>query len=1357
MARTTLSARLVSLMAAMVGRSGQKDLLRLEALYAQLDDGHLREELGRRLTDGSDPVASTHRARWLQRFRDSKELHALAIGVCLFDRHPCDLPEGSSLYDEQRQAALRLLDGLNVQMATGEGKTYAIALAATALLTRHPQVIVITTNAYLAGRDRQRVSSYFAAAGVACERGVPGPTYRGVSYATLGEVTFGYLWRAYRRRDSSLPDYPVRAAVIIDEIDSVLLDQTLDHKLTLTLASDESTWEGVRRLADRWDERHYSHNPVSDEIALTADAWEEIAALARETGKPASLLMNMVSGALWARDATEGGQYVVDGEKVRLINQVTGEAFDSDDVNQRALEYQLFGREPPIGVTTATVNGLTLLRRHPHVVGLSGTVRDDAVYYLQQLNTLTTEVPPRFPRYHGSVTTYVSISRERTLRYLAERIAEVSPRPVVIGAWSPAKAHAVAQSLLSRGVVDESRLGLITKFDSSASAGILDAAGEPGRVTVLSQGGSRGVDVRSPHRPLLVVLGRAVEPRLDRQFLGRVGRHGEPFDAEFVVDPDSPIWGPLFSVVKLADGFMRLNRTTARGLQRQQFEAWVSRSRRRQRETVLSAAFGEAEAAAAAEFARLRELRGPDDLTEYLADYAPAGGTGLGDTSLAEAAAAIRRRVESDAVVLGFEAAVRAAEEKCGAGTETRRSVSTVRGEPTEIAALTRWLTEETGRLDSDPGRAALFRRQVAMAAGQRLPVRTSPHVRDPLDVVHETRIAANALRIEQTGHRLDSLRLRSSYQTYYRRAAFTVRNARELSELSARQEIVRNLRQVDDPDSLDELYYGNDHDISRGTAPPVDQTVPAAPPAPSPLRVDEAQADVLVATFLDDMAARPGGLAIPHESARLLLLNVLQPVTSGAGMSAAVLRTQAQLILDSLAAKGVRGGALREHRRLIRQFTDHLHEQGALAERLRYENRLSAAVRRARHFVATIPRLGVVALLGYLVVLAAGALPVAGAVHRFEAVGVATRLFGFGGVFPNRPALVVFAALVVLRATARACGMADPGVLLMRAAPALALAVALVGYSRGLANAGWTLLLVLLLTVWAEALLLAHRYVDMFVGIDVTSIAGSVSVVAYLAGEAADGRIAGHLLVAVGLLAATAGPGIPISLGSREYLRGTFRQSDDRARTRIVIDPPALSALAGFVVATVVLGVAGYLPAGGFVVSQLLALSVIAAWRLAPERVKGSLARLKVGSPLGETELRRFLHAAVLRSLLVAAVVLAGTVAASAVAARPTTVSLWLDEWAGVLLFAGAGAVVGAFSVAGTPTRLTMPGDDDAGTWKRIKEQLRAWRQLRFAWVWKTVLAVLVLTRPVLWLAHAVKATEALRDLWHTLGGLLG
>ena len=94
-----------------------------------------------------------------------------------------------------------LLQGTLVEMATGEGKTFAATLPACAVALAGLPVHVITVNDYLAARDAEAMGPLYAFLGLRCGAVVHGMTrpqrravYAGdVTYATNKELAFDYL------------------------------------------------------------------------------------------------------------------------------------------------------------------------------------------------------------------------------------------------------------------------------------------------------------------------------------------------------------------------------------------------------------------------------------------------------------------------------------------------------------------------------------------------------------------------------------------------------------------------------------------------------------------------------------------------------------------------------------------------------------------------------------------------------------------------------------------------------------------------------------------------------------------------------------------------------------------------------------------------------------------------------------------------------------------------------------------------------------------------------------------------------------------------------------------------------------
>ena len=217
---------------------------RLNARVERIDQ-RAREMSGwdnRRLT------AQTHQ---VQRALVQNGLHprhidsGLAVVCAVADR-----TLGVRPYTTQLSAALILLNNQLAEMATGEGKTLACAMAASVAALARVPVHVITANDYLVQRDKQELTPFFRALGLTTSVITPGQSaderqnayLADIVYTTARELVFDYLrdrvslrhdnpdvrWQTSGLSGRSQPGTLMLRGLcmaIVDEADSILLDE----------------------------------------------------------------------------------------------------------------------------------------------------------------------------------------------------------------------------------------------------------------------------------------------------------------------------------------------------------------------------------------------------------------------------------------------------------------------------------------------------------------------------------------------------------------------------------------------------------------------------------------------------------------------------------------------------------------------------------------------------------------------------------------------------------------------------------------------------------------------------------------------------------------------------------------------------------------------------------------------------------------------------------------------------------------------------------------------------------------------------------------------------------------------------
>ncbi|MFN0160772.1 MAG: preprotein translocase subunit SecA, partial [Burkholderiales bacterium] len=207
-----------------------------------------------RAASGPAPVLASVRARLADEgLTDAALIDAFRLIIDATQR-----TLGLALYDSQLIAARVMLDARLAEMATGEGKTVAIALGAAAAALAGLPVHVITANQYLVTRDAAALGPLYGALGLsvgAIQSAQDAPARRAayacdITYCTATELAFDYLrdglargdaksdleQRAARLCDGDGANAPVLRGLclgLIDEADSCLID---DAQVPLILA-----------------------------------------------------------------------------------------------------------------------------------------------------------------------------------------------------------------------------------------------------------------------------------------------------------------------------------------------------------------------------------------------------------------------------------------------------------------------------------------------------------------------------------------------------------------------------------------------------------------------------------------------------------------------------------------------------------------------------------------------------------------------------------------------------------------------------------------------------------------------------------------------------------------------------------------------------------------------------------------------------------------------------------------------------------------------------------------------------------------------------------------------------------------
>ena len=493
----------------------------------------------------------------------------------------CERTLGLRPFDTQIAAARVMLDNRLAEMATGEGKTIAVALAAAVAALAGTPVHVVTANDYLAVRDALAMGELYRACGLtgaAVTQTMDSAARRAayaadIAYCTASELAFDYL-RDSLARPRGLSDLGRRARrlagsdaaatgavlrglcmAIIDEADTVLIDEA---RMPLVLSQAEEETDGPAFLAGALDLARtlhggadYALQAAQRAVLLTAAGADKVAAWPAAPGAYAgdrrhredTVCLALAALHLYERDR----DYVLRDGKVLIVDDNTGRTAPGRAWSrglQQLIELKEHCAPSRRFATIAQITYQRFFRRYVRLCGMSGTLRGAERELAAVYDLAVVRIAPRQPSRRIRRALQWHRGRAALWTAVARRAAEMhaSGRPVLIGTASVAESEQLSQALCAAGLAH----AVLNARQDQAEAEIVARAGEAGRITVATSMAGRGTDIRlgpgvAGRGGLHIILCQHNGARrIDRQFIGRAARNGEPGSVDTLLALDSP-------------------------------------------------------------------------------------------------------------------------------------------------------------------------------------------------------------------------------------------------------------------------------------------------------------------------------------------------------------------------------------------------------------------------------------------------------------------------------------------------------------------------------------------------------------------------------------------------------------------------------------------------------------------------------------------------------------------------------------------------------------------------------------------------------------------------------------------------
>ena len=457
---------------------------------------------------------------------------------------------GLSVYDEQLEGALVLINKGLAEMKTGEGKTLMSIFAISELALAYDQVHVVTANEYLAERDERYLSKVYKSIGLTSgfnsakmNRAEKQRVYKqNIVYSTASEFGFDYLrdrMVVYTSDRVVHYDYD-DIATVIDEIDSILIDEA---RTPLILAQNKE--EGVYLLdkmikfTELLEKDDYEVDYRNNAVWLTNVGYDKFKEHMGSDIDRASVV-HWLYQALQARFVQQYDiDYVLKPNtegvlEVCLVDKNTGRTMEgrrySNGLHQ-ALEVLHEDKGVHVAsdnTTSASITVQNYFRLYKHISGMTGTALSDAKEFKEVYDLDVYVIPTHKPFIREDIAPKYYIDSNSKLSVGLIEVIELSRKdklnPILIGTSNLEHSLVISEFLTNQGY---EHVVLNAKQDAE-EARIIQEAGNEGRITVATNMAGRGSDIIVDKGFELVVINMDINEskRIDQQLLGRTGRQG---------------------------------------------------------------------------------------------------------------------------------------------------------------------------------------------------------------------------------------------------------------------------------------------------------------------------------------------------------------------------------------------------------------------------------------------------------------------------------------------------------------------------------------------------------------------------------------------------------------------------------------------------------------------------------------------------------------------------------------------------------------------------------------------------------------------------------------------------------------
>ena len=416
---------------------------------------------------------------------------------------------GKRHFDVQLMGGAALHWGNIAEMKTGEGKTLVAVLASYLNALEGKGVHVVTVNDYLAKFQSEQMGRihHFLGLSVGAILSQMTPAERreaygcDITYGTNNEFGFDYL------RDNmalSIDDCVQRGHnyAIVDEVDSILVDEARTPLIISGPAEDNSSWypEFAKLVNSLKRDVHYEVDEKKRTVSVLEpgiSAVEDRLGIENLYESVNTPLISYLNNAIKAKELFKRDKdYVILDGEVLIVDEHTGRTLIGRRYNEglhQALEAKEGVEIKDEYQTLATITLQNYFRMYNKLAGMTGTAKTEESEFQKIYGLGVLPIATNKPMIRVDQPDLIYRTEKAKFDAIVEDVAErhAKGQPILIGTASVAKSELLSRALKLAGVKHE----VLNAKEHEREAAIVALAGRKSAVTVATNMAGRGTDI----------------------------------------------------------------------------------------------------------------------------------------------------------------------------------------------------------------------------------------------------------------------------------------------------------------------------------------------------------------------------------------------------------------------------------------------------------------------------------------------------------------------------------------------------------------------------------------------------------------------------------------------------------------------------------------------------------------------------------------------------------------------------------------------------------------------------------------------------------------------------------------------